>query len=1193
MLRFLSLLILFLLATSGASAVPANAWHIPVNVEVPRDNDGTDPRRTMREPTGGFTAATTVTVYTGMQKFNNPGYGTANQTGGTLFFKGATAESWQSVALGFHANEGNNQFWKASFSLAGLAPGAGVQYYFLLTFDGGAEHTYLHAGPTVGSATATTDAPALAAPFTFNLVAPDPVLTVNGLNADYTTTKFFADEIRGDSAALDVVFRPGTDVIPGSVQVFTNFNRRDRAALDANSDGIADGILPPNGNFIAAADDSHYFRADPMPATATAGEYRLVLDEGNAGPLRTGAYRLTARWRAPGDPEGVYRWYSGPGTPRRDHAVVVSPVDARDITMYEINVFNIEANGIEYSQRSTFQDLSDRPGRLHTDPERPNQFNLEYLLALGVNTLWFQPYHPYAFAGRHLSAADINSRQGGDGASTWRWNAGSPSEDINYPYQLGSPYAVKNFWEIEPRMDANFAGDPNRFDDVTAPAARASAMTAFQNFVADADAAGIRIMPDAAFNHTGHDVELGEPGVRIWGGAGNPGNWAPSDRIDSREARIFSRAGNYAERAFDAASIAPAPDRGDFGKWLDVRDIFFGRYAALVALNPQDNGNFNNEGDWFDFTEETGAFDAYTRGTWQYFGEYVPYWLEKTRPAGQNRNSTPADGDALARRAWDARGIDGLRCDFGQGLPPQAWEYIINVARSYKWNFVFMAETLDGGAPPYRSNRHFDILNENILFAAKGAFTAPAFRSILEERRQAFGQGLVLLNTVSHDEDHYPDPWRALINYAVFGSVDGAPLVFPGQELGISQFFGYDLMERNFGKYIPHFKTYNSMMPLWADADFGNDQLFPVYAAINAARQFSPALRSSGRYFLNRASDAAPRNEIWSVAKFEQQDASPVRSDVVFAFVNLARSSPVSDTFRLDVDANGNGRNDFGIRQDRLYNVRNLAAYTGPNNAQPGRRNQWLFPNPRNGEELLGGGLFVSLNAVPGDAGTWSTAPFEAQYLKLYDVTPPPVPNAPTGPGDFTLTGNATFSWSPVTDDLGSVFTYHLTVSSDPEGMNVIYANDVGPETEVEVTIPYGTTAYARVRAISPAAIESPSPSAASAAVRSLDPEGDDDQDGVSNAAELLTGSDPLSGTSTFRGGVYAVSEGAFTLTFPTVVGTFYFIEYRSDLSSGSWVHLDTFIGSGETQTFTESDETRIAATASFYRLSVAPGTAF
>jgi len=35
-----------------------------------------------------------------------------------------------------------------------------------------------------------------------------------------------------------------------------------------------------------------------------------------------------------------------------------------------------------------------------------------------------------------------------------------------------------------------------------------------------------------------------------------------------------------------------------------------------------------------------------------------------------------------------------------------------------------MTESLDGGAVTYRSNRHFDILNENIVFALKSAASA-------------------------------------------------------------------------------------------------------------------------------------------------------------------------------------------------------------------------------------------------------------------------------------------------------------------------------------------------------------------------------------------------------------------------------------------------------------------------------------
>lgn len=147
----------------------------------------------------------------------------------------------------------------------------------------------------------------------------------------------------------------------------------------------------------------------------------------------------------------------------------------------------------------------------------------------------------------------------------------------------------------------------------------------------------------------------------------------------------------------------------------------------------------------------------------------------------------------------------------------------------------------------YRSNRHFDILNENILFGMKGSSSVPQMRNLYESRRSAYGNGLALLNTVSHDEDNYADPWEALLRYGVHRTMDGAPMLFSVQELGLSTLFGFDLLERNFGKFIPYFKTYNSMVPVW------NDQLFHVYAGINAARQMSPALCSPDRYFFEPA----------------------------------------------------------------------------------------------------------------------------------------------------------------------------------------------------------------------------------------------------------------------------------------------------------------------------------------------------
>lgn len=985
------------------------------------------------------------------------------------------------------------------------------------------------------------------------------------IEADYTTTHLFVDEIAGDIIPITIFFDPQTVAVE-AVDVFTNLNRRDRAGNDANADGIHDGILPVNAHTIASGDDNHYFKAHPM-SVGSDGYYLTLNAE------KTGAYRLTARYRLNGDAPGSWRWYNNrvPWYVGRDHAIVVSPVNSRDIRLYEINTLNIEASGTQFSQRSTFEDLSDRPGALHAAPGRSNNWNLQYAKDLGINWLWFQPYHPYGWEGRHLSAQNINERAPGSNASTWLWNGGSPYEDASYPYALGSPYAVKNFWEIDPRMSAGFTGDPTDINDVSSQANRDNAMISFQNFVADADAEGIQIMPDAAFNHTAWDVELGEPGIATdgsnpnasWMAAQGASGWSKSDLIHDRELRVFSRAGDYRKRAFFYNSffdnnIAPAPDRTDFGKWLDVCDVFFGRYAALVGIQDgSETNNYRNEGDWFDANEyeygtnpndpgSGGSFDAFTRATWRYFARYAPYWLEKTRPAGENRNSLPSDGDAAARYAWDARGIDGLRCDFGQGLPPQAWEYIINVARSHKWSFVFMAETLDGGEPPYRSNRHFDILNENILFAAKGASNKYDFSSMFESRRSSFGQGLVLLNTVSHDEDNYDNPWAALARFATFSTIDGAPMIFPGQELGISKFYGYDLMEKNFGKYIPHFKTYNSMMPLWNDTGFGNDQLYLVYAAINQARSGSPALRSSNRWFME---GNGFNSQLYGVAKYESAGISPAFQDVVLAFSNLDLSNNQGDTYVIP-DALADR---LGLKDGRLYNVKNIAAYENPNIGMTGRGNAWLWGSGITGSDLKNSGFFVNLHKVPTTDPDWAAEPYEAQYLKLHDVTPPPAPLPPAGANvyAYAIGDSVTFTWTPASDPDGGISGYRVQIGTTPDGSDLLNATTT--ETGATVAgLTFGSVVYARVLQINNAGIEG-SYSTSSAAIEVLDPTGDRDGDGQNNAAEQAAGTNPLDRSSLFKTTATAVVGDEVSITISSIPGKIYQLESSTSLAPGSW----------------------------------------
>lgn len=1068
---------------------------------------------------------------------------------------GVPSGNTQVAALVFDGTEGdasgngNAAFWRGTMAgvLSGLPVGGQIRYRIGLWNTATNEEKF--ADHLAGTDNTT---------FVYqNGQLGQPNLTVNGMNANYSTTKLFVDEIAGDSIPLSISFSPGEGNVT-QAEVFTNLNRRDRADDDANADGYDDGVVPVPGNTISAGDDTQYFKAYAM-TNAGAGTYTLTLPA-----EKTGAYRLTARWKVAGDPN--WRWFSNAVANRRDHAITVSPKHARDLVIYEINILNIEATGDTFAERSTIEDMHNAPG---APQNANNRWDLDYLTALGANCLWFQPIHPPGRDGREPFGG---------------WGSGNP------PYEPGSPYAVKNFFEVSPVMTKNFSGNPFSNADLLSQSNRDAAMTAWQNFVEAADTKNVDIMLDAPFNHTAFDVELAQAGVDLLQPDGQ--TWAKTDEIRGREARFFSSNANYGNRASSAATIAAGPDRYDFVKWQDVKDVFFGRYDALVETDSEpERSSYTSEGDWFDTADtdwtasdfvQGGQGKNVTRQVWKYFARYATYWLEKTRPMGQNRNSVTEPGLSISQRyAWDARGIDGLRCDFGQGLPPQAWEYIINVARERKWNFVMMSESLDGGAVTYRSNRHFDILNENIVFPLKTATTKFDYRNIFEGRRSAYGQGLVLINNVSHDEENYDDPWEALIRYSVASTMDGAPMIFPGQELGISKTFGYNQYELNFGKQVPHFKRFNSMMPAWNDSGFGNDQLFPVYAGMGAARNFSRALRSSNRWFLDGDGN---NTRIHAVAKYEQWGVSPNAQDVVLAFANLDRNAAQSDNFKIREPLAAG----LGLKSTRRYNVKNIAAYLNASIGMTGRRDLWLWGAGYTGAQLQSSGFFISLQRVPTmntsansfDAA-WNQKPFEAQFLKVFDVSVLSAPGSAPAVSAYALDGSVTFSWPAVVDPEGLVPRYRLTVTRSD---SVVQNFETSATTYTVTGLPNGVTATATVATLNPNdTTVASSPTSASSQTRSLTSSGDEDGDGMTNAAEVAAGTNPLDPSSIFRITSMTPVQGGFSITWDAIPGRTYTVERSSSLAPNSWTQLVSGLTSGN---YTDST----AGTGNkFYRVRAMP----
>ena len=1111
----LAVLIFFAVALAAQAQLVSSLWHIPSNTS---DIAGGISMRSPLAPGAGVSA----TFYQGVWRNG----GVNDQSGGTFYYRFGTSGAWQSAALAFHSNNGQNQFWNASVTMP--SAGATVQYYFRATFTNKTA-TYLYSFNGV-SAQSLTEADAQANPYSFTVGAAPLAMSVSSastgtLNADYSTTKLYIDEVAQESIPITITFSTGT-LNTTEAEVWTNVNNRDRADNDANTDGVDDGIVPPTppdekppGYVSGSYPSDGYFQAIPM--TGSNGTYSITLNA-----TKTGSYRLTARYRTAGN--ATWSWYSSNG--RRDHCITVAPQLSRNLRIYEVNVLNVDATGSTFAQRSTFESLTDN-----------TRWNLDYLKNSGSNTIWFQPIHPNGVEGREVFGGS--------------------------PYDPGSPYAVKNFFQVMEQMSQGNT--------------RTASMTAFQNFVSTADAEGVNIILDAPFNHTAFDCEIEQTGLDLFAAAGlNTSGWAATDKIKDREARFYSSNGGagtaYSVPATSAADIAAAPDRNDFGKWNDVKDVFFGRYATLVTGFPSAQSSRDTvaiETDAVDMTSLVGApgsTQAVTRAVWKYFAAYVPYWLEKT--------GLPA-GSSLTDQSY--KGIDGLRADFGQGMPPQFWEYAINVARTHKWSFVFMTESLDGAQVTYRSNRHFELLNENIVFPFQSASTTTAYRDIFEGRRSSYGQGLVLLNNTSHDEAGYSDPWQAFIRYAVGSIMDGAPMVMYGQEIGTSASLSFDNYEVNFGKSIPHFKRYNSMQPqwsAWSNNTLGVQNLIPAYSGVGLARGFSPALRSSNRWFLNPINTITADANIFAAAKYEVPGGSPATKDVVLAFQTLDRTNPRSNTFGIPAALADN----MGLKAGRRYNARNISAYLGPNNEYPNRRNELLWGTSGfTRDELVTSGVFVSLKPVPSSDAAWATAPFEAQYLKIYDVTQLPTPASSPALADYALDGSVTLTWPAVVDPEGLVPRYRLTVTRSD---SVVQTFETSGTSYTLTGLPTGVTATATVVALNPnntniASSETPSSSTTVSLVSSADNDGD----GVLNASEVTAGTNPLDNTSYFRITSITPQPGGVTVTWNAVPGKTYTLEVATNLASANWITLASGLTTGS------YTHTNPGAGSLFYRVKTGP----
>ncbi|MFH0879406.1 MAG: alpha-amylase family glycosyl hydrolase, partial [Lentisphaerota bacterium] len=547
----------------------------------------------------------------------------------------------------------------------------------------------------------------------------------------------------------------------------------------------------------------------------------------------------------------------------------------------------------------------------------------------------------------------------------------------------GSPYSIKNLFQV-----AEYLGSDGT---------RATAMSEFTNFVIAAQAKGVKVICDVIFNHVATDIEIERD-------PDNPANLysTPSSEMRNVKYQWFSRYtgtrsgcptskpqsdwGNYhySEPATSSSEIGPAPaDRNDF-VWPDAFDLFWGTYSALGNIND------TSDGAWTASTDVKKMVD--------YYAYFVQYWLEKT--GGK---------------------IGGFRCDFAQGVPRQAWQYLINRAKTLKPELYFVSESLDGGNIAYRAWKGgFDALNENQLWAIveDTDIQSTDLRTVIDQRKTQFGLALILRGTMNHDQGPWLGrKWDAVAMHSVFCAIDGTPQMYESQELGYDALGQFSRERVEFGRTIPDIRNYHNYNSLWAGRSSGdNTSLWHRYKDANLGRSRSVALRVANQYYLDRTAGQGAHPKIFSVLKYTQFGWDPKDQEVVLAFVNLQPGTANSGTFNVNVAP-------IYLDPTRTYNVKNLAS-TSPTT--------YLWPSGRSGSDIAANGIYVGFSADKGQEGSI------AQFLKLEEQ------GGSGGSTNLDWIGNMNH-W-PLNGSITSVDDLWINIESHPQGAasagSVVYSAD-------------------------------------------------------------------------------------------------------------------------------------------------------
>ncbi len=303
--------------------------------------------------------------------------------------------------------------------------------------------------------------------------------------------------------------------------------------------------------------------------------------------------------------------------------------------------------------------------------------------------------------------------------------------------QAGSPYAITDYYDVNP-------------DLATDPARR---MAEFEDLIARTHEQGLKVVLDFVPNHVAREYhsDVAPKGVRDFGSDDNP-------------------------------MVAFHPDNNFYyipGTRFAPADVYLGDYVEEPA-RASGNDCFTpspGRNDWYETVKLNYGVD-YLNGKC-HFDPIPDTWFKMLN----------------ILRFWARKGVDAFRCDMAFMVPVDFWRWVIPQVRRSRRGVQFIAEIYDTNSYRTFIDAGFDYLYDKVnlydVLRAIECYGAGADR--LTGAWQIIGDmGGHMLNFLeNHDEQRFAsdfyagDPWRVVPSLVVASTISTGPMmIYFGQEIG-------------------------------------------------------------------------------------------------------------------------------------------------------------------------------------------------------------------------------------------------------------------------------------------------------------------------------------------------------------------------------------------------------------------------